>query len=277
MRVTLTLFFALLTFTGLRAQTDVIFYTTEGEFTVEIREDLVPITGGNFLGLVETEFYDGIIFHRVIDNFVIQGGDPTGTGFGGSGVTIPDEFTDSLSNVVRSISMANSGPNTGTSQFFINLVNNTYLDHDNPPLTSAHPVFGMVTDGWPTVQAIGDVPVDGSDRPITDVVMDSLRIVAPPSTSIHELAANIRGYSLNQNPVTTASLLTVELDNAESIQIYAVDLTGATVVQPHSFQMIPGENQVALQPFGLLNLPAGNYFLMLQGDKGDLRALPFVR
>ena len=101
------------------SQSIVTFYTTEGDFEVELYDILKPITAGNFLDLVEQEFYDGIIFHRVISNFVVQGGDPTGTGSGGPGYTIEDEFDSSLSNLKRTLSMANAGPNTGGSQFFI--------------------------------------------------------------------------------------------------------------------------------------------------------------
>ena len=258
------------------AQTQVQWYTSLGEFTLEVREDLVPITGGNFIGLVESKFYDGIIFHRVIDNFIIQGGDPTGTGSGGSGVTIPDEFTDSLSNLARTISMANSGPNTGTSQFFINLVNNTYLDYDKPPLTSAHPIFGKVIEGWPTVLAIGDVPVNSSDRPLTEVVMDSLRIINMAS-SINNLAANIRGYSLQPNPVDASSWLEITLDIPEQLSLSVIDAAGKTVGHRISFSATSGQNRMELAGLGLSGLTPATYFLFIAGERGDVRAIPFVR
>ncbi len=159
-----------------QGQTLVTFYTNYGEFVVEMTEELSPITSGNFMDLTEQEFYDGVIFHRIISNFVVQGGDPTGTGSGGPGYEIEDEFGPGLSNLQRSLSMANSGPNTGGSQFFINLVNNTFLDHDKEPLGSAHPVFGKVLTNWPTVQQIGIVATDGNDSPIEEVRMDSVRI-----------------------------------------------------------------------------------------------------
>ncbi|MBI1193564.1 MAG: hypothetical protein GC205_10360 [Bacteroidetes bacterium] len=258
------------------AQTQVQWYTSLGEFTLEVREDLVPITGGNFIGLVESKFYDGIIFHRVIDNFIIQGGDPTGTGSGGSGVIIPDEFTDSLSNLARTISMANSGPNTGTSQFFINLVNNTFLDYDKPPLTSAHPIFGEVIDGWSTVLAIADVPVNISDRPLTDVVMDSLRIINMAS-SINSLAANIRGYSLRPNPVDASSWLEITLDVPEQLSLSVIDVAGKTVGDRVSFSAARGQNRLELTGLGLSGLPPASYFLFIAGERGDVRAIPFVR
>src|SRR3989338_7212737 len=103
--------------------------TTLGEIVIELEPDM-PITAGNFKSLVEKKFYDGVIFHRVIPGFMIQGGDPKGTGTGGPGYTIKDEFTKTAldKNNRGTISMANAGPNTGGSQFFINLVDNNFLD-----------------------------------------------------------------------------------------------------------------------------------------------------
>ena len=139
----------------------VLLKTNMGEITLELYADM-PITAGNFQKLVEKGFYDGTIFHRIIDGFMIQGGDPTGTGRGGPGYAIKDEFTRKNKNDRGTISMANAGPNTGGSQFFINLVDNNYLD-------SAHPVFGKVIEGMDVVDAIGRVPTDESDRPISEV------------------------------------------------------------------------------------------------------------
>lgn len=160
----------------LGAQTLVTFHTNMGTFVVEMREDVAPITAGNFIDLSQQGFYDGVIFHRIISNFVIQGGDPTGTGEGGSGTIIEDEFGEGLSNTQRTLSMANSGPNTGESQFFINLVNNTFLDHDQAPLDSAHPVFGKVVANWNFADMIGTVATDADDRPLEEVRMDSVRV-----------------------------------------------------------------------------------------------------
>lgn len=152
-----------------RSQSQVTFYTSMGDFIVETYDTLQPITAGNFLNLVNAKFYDGVIFHRVIDGFMIQGGDPTGTGSGGPGYSIPDEFDPLTSNVQKAISMANAGPNTGGSQFFINLVDNLYL---NPN----YPVFGMVISNFSVVQSIGLVSTNSNDRPFNNVVMDSLRV-----------------------------------------------------------------------------------------------------
>ena len=154
---------------------EVRFYTNNGDFVVELEDKLAPITSSNFLKLVNEKFYDGIIFHRVLQNFIIQGGDPTGTGSGGPGYSIQDEFHEDLSNIEKTISMANSGPNTGGSQFFFNMKDNTFLDYNESPSTSKHAVFGKVISGYSIVQTISNVSVNSQDRPLTDVVVDSIR------------------------------------------------------------------------------------------------------
>jgi len=143
------------------AKTRVLLQTTMGNITIELFDDM-PVTAGNFVKLVREGFYDGVIFHRVISDFMIQGGDPTGTGRGGPGYMITDEFTAHNKNDRGTIAMANGGPNTGGSQFFINLVDNNYLD-------LKHPVFGRVVGGMNVVDAIGSVQTGSNDRPLTDV------------------------------------------------------------------------------------------------------------
>ena len=135
--------------------------TTMGNITIELRPDM-PVTAGNFQKLVGQGYYDNTIFHRVIDQFMIQGGDPTGTGRGGPGYTIRDEFTANNRNLRGTIAMANAGPNTGGSQFFVNLV-------DNPHLNKAHPVFGKVVEGMDVMDRIGRVKTDRNDRPVQPV------------------------------------------------------------------------------------------------------------
>lgn len=143
--------------------TKVKLETNYGEIIIALYSDM-PITAGNFVKLVEQGFYDGVIFHRVIDGFMIQGGDPQGTGMGGPGYTIKDEFTHAggNKNLRGTISMANSGPNTGGSQFFINLVNNDFLD-------SKHPAFGKVIEGMEVIDKIAKVETDDEDRPLEEV------------------------------------------------------------------------------------------------------------
>lgn len=147
----------------------VLLETSMGKIVIEFYPDM-PVTAGNFENLTKKGFYDGTIFHRVIADFMIQGGDPQGTGFGGPGYAIPDEFTDHNKNLRGTIAMANAGPNTGGSQFFINVVNNTYLD-------KAHPVFGKVVEGMEVVDAISKVETDSNDRPLKSVIIINARMV----------------------------------------------------------------------------------------------------
>jgi peptidylprolyl isomerase len=145
-------------------KTKVKLTTTKGNIIIELYTDEMPITAGNFEKLVKEGFYNGVIFHRVINGFMIQGGDPQGTGMGGPGYTIKDEFTNTEldKNNRGTISMANAGPNTGGSQFFINLVDNNFLD-------GKHPVFGKVIEGMDVVDEIAKVETDANDRPLEEV------------------------------------------------------------------------------------------------------------
>ena len=146
------------------------FETNKGTFRIELFEDKAPITTKNFIDLATKGFYDGVIFHRVIDGFMIQGGDPTGTGRGGPGYRIPDEFHPDLKHDSAGIlSMANAGPNTGGSQFFITL-------GPTPHLNNRHAVFGKVIEGLDVVKAIGKVVTNAADRPVEDVVMKKVTI-----------------------------------------------------------------------------------------------------
>lgn len=157
--------------------TKVKLQTNQGDIIIELKADM-PITTGNFINLVEQGTYDGVIFHRVIDNFMIQGGDPTGTGMGDPSIPkIQDEFVEGSSNLRGTISMANAGPNTGSSQFFINLVDNTFLDWDKQPLTSKHPAFGKVIKGMDVVDKIGKVQTDANDRPLEEVIIEKAEII----------------------------------------------------------------------------------------------------
>ena len=147
------------------------FTTNKGVFVAEMFEDKAPLTTKNFIELVEKGFYNGIVFHRVIDGFMIQGGDPTGTGMGGPGYKIKDEFGEGLKHDDEGIlSMANAGPNTGGSQFFITLA-------PTPWLNGHHAIFGKVVEGMDVVRLIGVVPTDFRDRPREAVTMEKVEVV----------------------------------------------------------------------------------------------------
>ncbi len=137
--------------------------TNMGTITIALDPEM-PITAGNFETLAQKGYYNGVIFHRVIPGFMIQGGDPTGTGRGGPGYAIKDEFTANNRNDRGTLSMANAGPNTGGSQFFINLVNNNFLD-------GKHPVFGKVVEGMDVVDKIGKTKTDHDDRPLETLIL----------------------------------------------------------------------------------------------------------
>ncbi len=162
------------------------FETALGTFTCELFADRAPKAVGNFRGLAEgtkefvdsksrgrtkRRFYDGLIFHRVIPKFMIQGGCPDGLGTGGPGYKFEDEFADDLSfDRPGRLAMANAGPNTNGSQFFITVAPTDWLDNH-------HTIFGQVVEGQDVVNKICNLPHDRQDRPVTPVVINSVRIV----------------------------------------------------------------------------------------------------
>ena len=154
-----------------------VFETNLGTFKLELFESQMPITTNNFIDLAEKGYYDNTKFHRVIEDFMVQGGDPLSKddskkarwGTGDPGYKIKDEFAKGLSNVRGTIAMANAGPNTGGSQFFINVADNTFLD-------SKHPVFGEVVEGMDVVDEIVGVETDGQNKPVEDVVVKKITI-----------------------------------------------------------------------------------------------------
>lgn len=152
------------------ANPTVTIETNHGTITAEMFADAAPKTAGNFIELAKKGFYDGVIFHRVIEGFMIQGGDPDGTGRGGPGYQIPDEFGEGLAHTGAGMfSMANAGPNTGGSQFFITLAATPWLD-------GKHAIFGQVTDGMDVVETIGKVQTGAQDRPVEPVVMEKVTV-----------------------------------------------------------------------------------------------------
>ena len=153
------------------AERKIQFTTNKGVFVAQMFEEKAPQTTKNFIELTEKGFYNGIIFHRVIDGFMIQGGDPTGTGRGGPGYRIKDEFGEGLAHDSEGIlSMANAGPNTGGSQFFITLA-------PTPWLNGHHAVFGKIVRGMDVVREIGAVATNFQDRPLDPVVMEKVEVL----------------------------------------------------------------------------------------------------
>lgn len=149
-----------------------IMDTNMGTIKIRLFAELAPKTVENFTTLAKKDYYNGIIFHRVIDGFMIQGGDPTGTGRGGEsawGVPFEDEFSTKLSNIPGSLAMANSGKNTNGSQFFINQVSNNFLDN-------RHSVFGQVYEGMDVVEKIAKAKTGPNDKPVEDIVIKNIEI-----------------------------------------------------------------------------------------------------
>ncbi len=154
-------------------ETIAIIHTNYGDIVLRFFPEAAPKTVENFVELAKKDYYDGVIFHRIIDGFMLQGGDPTGTGRGGEsffGKNFADEFSDTAKNNIGSISMANAGPGTNGSQFFINTANNNFLDNK-------HSVFGEVISGMNIVNSISKVKTNGADKPLKDVVMNDVEIL----------------------------------------------------------------------------------------------------
>jgi peptidyl-prolyl cis-trans isomerase A (cyclophilin A) len=146
------------------------FHTNHGDFDIELFEDRAPATTKNFIDLTLKGYYNGLTFHRVINGFMVQGGCPLGTGTGGPGYKIKDEFHPQLKHDVKGVlSMANAGPNTGGSQFFITLAPTPWLDN-------RHAVFGKVSRGMEIVEQIGRVQTGAQDRPVEPVVIEKVEI-----------------------------------------------------------------------------------------------------
>lgn len=154
-----------------------VFTTNQGTFSLSLEIEKAPKTVANFVKLAEAGFYNGQRFHRVIEGFMIQGGDPLSKdvankamwGTGGPGYQFADEFGAGLSNIAGTISMANAGPNTNGSQFFINTNDNVFLD-------GKHAVFGKVVSGMDVVMKISQVQTDQTDKPVSDVIIESVEI-----------------------------------------------------------------------------------------------------
>ncbi|MGO4937351.1 peptidylprolyl isomerase [Fundicoccus sp. Sow4_H7] len=179
----------------------VVLHTNKGDIELVLYPEQAPKTVENFLGLAKENYYNGVIFHRVIEDFMIQGGDPTGTGMGGEsfyGESFEDEFSNQLFNLKGALSMANAGPNTNGSQFFIvtaptvpaqmlgqlkaagfpeEIIKAYEQNGGTPWLDHRHTVFGHVTKGFETVEAINTTETGRQDKPVEDIVIESIEIL----------------------------------------------------------------------------------------------------
>lgn len=245
----------------INAQTEATFYTSKGNFTVALTDSLTPRTVDSFIARVTDKFYDGLKWHRVWDGFMIQGGDPLGTGYGGPGYSFPDEFHPTLKNVPKALAMANSGPNTNGSQFFINLVNNTHLNNK-------HTVFGVVTSdaGFSVVQDIAKVPVDSATKkPLTDIFMDSIRITKF-AASVPE-ASKENGTKIAPNP--NNGRFTVDLPANTDTKIEVVNLNGQVIYR----KTAKGSLKVDLGT----RSAAGMYIIRLTNEYGSFESKLLVQ
>jgi len=229
------------------AQTEVTYYTSMGNFKIMLTDTLTPRTVDSFKARVREHFYDGLIFHRVIKNFVIQGGDPLGNGSGGPGYTIPDEFSPTLKNVPGSLAMANAGPNTNGCQFYINLVNNSGLNN-------RYTVFGMTTSGFNIVQNIGQVATNANDKPLTDVYIDSIRITGTP-TAIKTIAGKL---SVSVFPNPSKGKFSIELPEMFT-RVELINIDGQLVYQTRA---------KGLLEIDLSSRPAGFYTVRIANNNG---------
>ena len=252
----------------LSAQTQVTFYTSMGTFVATMEDVKRPITVTNFVGLVNNKFYDGIIFHRVVAGFVIQGGDPTGTGSGGSGVTIVDELTPPVSHLQKTLGMAKtSAPNSATSQYFINLVNNTSLDAN-------YSAFGTVITNFSVVQAIGNVPVNGNNKPITPVIMDSLRVTFTP-TGIYDMGGNAENIEVFPNPISDESVVAITSHSNQTAQVVVYSQLG-DIIYSGAQDLMEGMNYISLKSVNLNGIAEGMYYLTVQ-EGNSISQKKFIR
>ncbi len=242
------------------AQTQIDFYTSMGDFRVELREDLMPITAQNFIDLTEAEFYDGIIFHRVIAGFVVQGGDPLGTGFGGPGYTIMDEYHPDMNHDSTGvIAMAKtSAPNSAGSQFYFSL-------DALPSLDQNYAVFGACIENIEVIEAMGQVATGANDRPIVDIVMDSVRVVSGTTSSVKNEAPLVTIETF-PNPFTESINISYQVKTAGPVDIQLLDIHGQIVEQLDNAYKSQGIHSIQFKTDS--RLPLGSYLLSVKTADG---------
>jgi len=212
----------------------------DGEMILELFEQRVPNTTGRIIELAQSGFYDGTIFHRVINSFMIQGGDPLGNGTGGSGFNFPDEFHSDLLHTSSGVwSMANSGPDTNDSQFFITAVPTPWLD-------GKHAVFGFLTEGDDVRQSIETTPTDVNDRPLDEVVLTSMEIFEDTENAVLMLAAPLQGY------VGTAQVTVTATDESglQAVQTFEVDVIPSSEPPDNNPPTLAAIDDVTMQAGG---------------------------
>jgi cyclophilin family peptidyl-prolyl cis-trans isomerase len=246
-----------------QAQTLADFYTVAGDFRVELREDLMPITANNFIDLARTGFYDATIFHRVVADFVIQGGDPLGTGFGGPGYTIMDEYHVNMNHDSAGvIAMAKTAaPNSAGSQFYFTLSPQPHLD-------GQYAAFGSCVQGLQVVLNIGKVAVNLDDQPLVPVVIDSIRIVN--TTSIGLEKPTQLPLEVFPNPFREQCFIRYEVKRPGPIRLRVFDMQGRMIRslvherKPVGIYDVAWDGRAQDGAF----VPAGGYLLLIEDVEG---------
>jgi len=249
-----------------QAQTQADFYTSLGNFRVELREDLMPITANNFITLARKGYYDATIFHRVVADFVIQGGDPSATGSGGPGYTIMDEYhVDMTHDSAGVIAMAKTNaPNSAGSQFYFTLT-------PQPNLDGRYSVFGSCIQGLQVILDIGKVPVNGNDRPLTAVILDSVRVINTTSIDQEDLASI--SLEISPNPFTKKSVIRYEVQQPSELTITIFDMQGNQVKLLQKGLYMPGVHEVPWDGVDVQGntVSAGIYRVLVSGAQGVAR------
>lgn len=246
-----------------QGQTLVDFYTSFGDFRVQLREDLMPITANNFIKLTSKGYYDATIFHRVVEDFVIQGGDPSATGSGGPGYTIMDEYhVDMTHDSAGVIAMAKTAaPNSAGSQFYFTL-------SPQPGLDGRYSVFGSCIQGLQVILDIGKVPVNGDDRPLSAVVVDSIRIVN--TTAIGPDLYRQMPLEVFPNPFSERSFIRYEVKQTGHLNLSIYDNQGRLIKILVEERAVPGMYDVEWDGRSAKGdaVAPGGYVLVIKGADG---------
>lgn len=245
------------------SQTLADFYTSFGNFRVELREDLMPITANNFIKLSRKGFYDATIFHRVVADFVIQGGDPIGTGSGGPGYTISDEDHILMNHDSAGvIGMAKDvAPNSAGSQFYFTL-------SPQPNLNRRYAVFGACIQGLQVILDIGKVQVNGEDKPLDAVILDSVRIVN--TTAINQEEEMRMPLEVYPNPFSERSYIRYEVKRAGPLTLSIYDMQGRLIRNLIDGKTLPGIFDIYWDGEDMQGtaVSPGLYVLVIQGVEG---------